>query len=105
MRDFINPNLISISNVRPKIIESPLCLEIVGPKRRHRKKRIQKKYNKMYGFNYTSTAYHDKVNNVIFMHPEYKAKIEESIKKQAEDSALYANQMFMMNFGLEEVEW
>ena len=40
---------------------------------------------------------------MIFMHPEYKKVLDDALKKQAEDSAGYAHQMFLMNFGVDEV--
>ena len=52
----INPILLRTNRISPKMIVSEHCLETVGPKRKHRKKRIQKKFIKLYGMNYKSTV-------------------------------------------------
>jgi len=56
------------------IIESELMHDLIArPKRRHRKKRIQKKYNKRYGCDYEevpwSTIYYVEQSGLIFCHP------------------------------------
>lgn len=66
-----------------KIVESDSCCNMVQ-RRKHRKKRINKKWLKRYGIKYIPSKDLIIVGDTIYGHPKVIAKILESLKERAE---------------------